>query len=215
MNNVVQHALSADLLGRVYFVSASLDGDAVSMWQHYAHRGGYAIELNAGETLIPDVGTPARSDLDATWAHIIYDVQQQRSAIRALLKYTGELTPVDMEPDEMKVQADAQYLETLICLLKHPSFSGEREVRMIASVPEGQHVEHYRVRGSRLVPFLKVVAVQRGDGAIVADRSRTLPVVGVRLGPGATSADEYVVGRLLGREGLLTAAISRSTLPLR
>ncbi len=176
-----------DKVLHTYVLSASKDGDSLSMWRGYGTGDvGYAIGLLG--TLQPSSSTPIYGDIPQEWLPVEYDSNEQDRLIQELVAHVVELgSRIDLgvRDDERQMMLIETYreIERLICRIKDPAFRDEKETRVVfpAGISDGDFV---RYRPSRfgitpyigLRPFRTVLA----SGEISETR---LPIVHIRIGP--------------------------------
>ncbi|PRY65401.1 hypothetical protein B0I08_11033 [Glaciihabitans tibetensis] len=216
--HVVLRAVIADLaewilLNPAYVVCASTNRDSLGQWRGYAGSGGYAVELDAGyEYAIsgrPDPDTTF--SLVPTWVKVAYKRADQDALIQSVFEYildgktaVGRLAGTsDAHSTEILVRA---LLSGLAAALKHPSFSDEAEVRLIAFLPHGLSPE-FRGSARGVIPYIKLSTAVFPNLSHPL-RAFPLPVKSVRIGPPRGEAmDQRIRGvRILldstGRSGV-------------
>lgn len=205
--------------GNVFMLSASTDGDLLNQWHHYASTGGFAVGIRADTIFHPRL----LSDDEITetepgdrfpvavdgWVEVEYDIDRQRQLIRSYFDYERDKPHLEEGPRLARLMIAWAHLYTLMCRLKDPRFSGEREVRYLASTKLGSHMEDFRLVSGRIAPFVRL---RQTDPQHETAR---LPLVKIRLGPGNPPDAERVVRRAAVSNGYGHVSIDRSTAPLR
>ena len=202
-----------DLFTRVYVLSASLLPDDAGQWRNYADGGrGYAVGIDPTVPLavvaegsrppltrLPDLGVMfAHSGRIEPWRKCLYFDDDRLQALDELLAqkeveladvrstgYGEEDLAAALQLFEQEAVADFAGLASLI---KDPGWSGEQEVRAVAtSVSQGRFLK-YRPGVHGITGYFEVAtatADQTGPGqARVYDgEHRPLPITSVRTGP--------------------------------
>jgi hypothetical protein len=99
-------------------------------------------------------------DLHFWLAPVIYEEEEQRSLVRTLLTDILEEAEKRPEPPEAFIPLGGNliaYLNRYAPILKHRSFSEEREWRIISRPTVFQHAQYdVRVGGSMLIPYFRI-----------------------------------------------------------
>ncbi len=233
----------------VFVLSASTFGDDASQWRLYADGGhGYAIELDASVPLAavsddsdapaptakPSIGTLVK-DVAAVspWHRVIYSDAAVETAVNELVAAVdGEIQGIEatsgMPEEEVDFAYDAlqdnayEALATIAHLIKSPGFSGESEVRVVATFMWGEEHIHYRSATHGIVGYAKLAEAPGGPRRSVlrpaapgARLVTSLPVKSVRLGPLLRAEHENTLQAFLRAKKLRHVAIKTSTVPLR
>jgi len=169
-----------------YVTSLTKAPDLLSQWRTYAPKSGYCIgwKVEAIQRVANQTGFMLREciyDLDVQSSRISVVVEESLNRLRT--------TPVSVDfngafwspRDESELTAyaelsrqteafDAAFAE-VACICKHPSFSEEREWRLVSSrYPNGRRpVPKYRVGKSVLIPFIEVDMDFERLGVLEAD----------------------------------------------
>lgn len=187
---------------RFFVCCASEDSDSLSQWRGYGGGVGYAVGIDVTEDGALDVldetvpkRRPSRSEMNGmdgtflSWAKVLYEPNEQEAlllqGLSLLANTPDELIGVGM----MHPGSAAGVLSALTLLCKHPSFRDEREVRMIASVPEGHPAVQFRPGRFGVTPYVRIVQLPTGVEGVspmlwrgVARQGR-LPIAAVNVGP--------------------------------
>jgi hypothetical protein len=226
------HDPEAALLGGVYVISASSDGDLLNQWAHYAKGAGYAVGLKCDTLLVPyvlgDPELPGRPQLEPpiwrnfvrpAWRRVIYKPAEQKDLARRLLtRIVDEWTRWEENIDRGDYLFHKRLTQETTSLLtitaphfKHPAFSPEQEVRYVATTLEDSPpIERYRAVASGIVRYIAV-------GASAADiaPNAILPIQKVVCGPlMAEPAGVVAVQRLLQAQGY-PYEVEKSGVPFR
>jgi hypothetical protein len=219
---VLEVDLTLDMRDNVFILSASLDGDLLNQWQHYARRGGFAVGLDVGHPLTPRVNAhgvaPSRAGGSPLpgWHRVIYAPDEQDEWARKMLGHVVNATPGNAETWEnysddwpRLAKINRLLIQTLICQFKHPAFAAEREVRYLAATEGSEPFEHFRVTpDGRIVPYV-VLDTRLSLGAGV------LPIREVVCGPSSDPNAQESVGRLLRARGYSDVEVRVSAVPFR
>ncbi|KQS98744.1 hypothetical protein ASG23_13450 [Cellulomonas sp. Leaf395] len=172
------------------------------------------------------------------WLHVLYDPDEIDRALAELVSdFTDEETqrrsePMDEEESseswQMLQSAMYERLSVIAQLIKAPGFSGENEVRVIATFLSNHH---QRFRGGRygVVRYVPVTGGKHAQGKVmwahkaselaVAPDWRikpSLPITSVRMGPLLhPENNREAIEVLLARHGHKNAAVEPSDVPLR
>lgn len=177
----------SDKVLHTYVLSASNDGDSLSMWRGYgAGDVGYAVGLFG--TLQPASSSPTYGDIPQEWLAVEYDSNEQHRLIQecvALVIELGARIDLGVTNHEQQTMLNEIYrgIERLIYRIKDPAFRDEKETRVVfpAGSSEGDFV---RYRSSRfgITPYigLRPFRVVLASGEITESR---LPIVHIRVGP--------------------------------
>ena len=220
--------LAQDMQDNVFILSASFDGDLLNQWQHYAHRGGFAVGLDVAHTLAPRVnphGMPsgnARNGPFPGWHRVVYVADEQTDWAKQMLIHTVNCTPggpvtwkdhLDVWPQMTRSCRLA--LQTLICQFKHPAFAAEREVRFLATPIGPEPHERFRTTpDGRIAAFIALAAASYTGQSIGVDDG-LLPIREVVCGPSSDANAEESVRRLLRASGYNEVTVRSSTVPYR
>lgn len=228
----------------VFILCASTRDDDANQWRLYAAGGhGYSIELDAdiqlaafSESLAPpDVKTAnprfgfrtATSLANVTpWMHVLYTEQEIGAAVDQLVaSVDAEINSLEQESDpEAKdhfgeqLQEDArEALEGMAHIIKSPGFSGENEVRVVATFLWGRDHIGYRASATGVAGYAVLTAAPNGNGDVVCGppRAPSLPIRGIRLGPLLAEENVPTVEGMLGQQGLREPPVRTSDVPLR
>ncbi len=233
----------------VFVLSASTRGDDANQWRLYADQGrGYALEFDGAVRLAAvsdaaaratpasrrSIGTLAKDFAAVSpWLAVLYSESAVRLALEELvdgLEYAGKrIDATSGIPEEEvalqydEVQADAyEALATIAHLIKGEGFSGENEVRVVATFMWGE--EHIRYRAALLGIVAYATLAQSPGGprhtvlrppAAGSPVATTLPIRSIRLGPLLGPEHENTVRAFLRARKLKHVTISRSGVPLR
>ena len=222
----------------VYLICASTASDDASQWRLYADSGrGYTLEIDPIPALAvgarldayPDkepplagrFGTLVRdSAIVSPWLSVLYSAEEKRFALSYFLEAAREAyqemegeaarTPVEERPsvyDDFaeRVQSD---LVTLAQCMKASAFSGESEVRAVATLAVNAHAE-FRATQYGVVRYVNLVAADTSDArphqVLAVDpgqQPHPLPILSIGLGPGqVVSNSRDAALALMGRHG--------------
>lgn len=217
---------------------------------------GYAVELNphielsaisdspeAKKTVKTDSGGRRvnvgwffrESATVSPWYHVLYQETQVATALEELLSATARGLPrlqAAVDDVERSEQRDVLYgkaleaLGAIAHLIKGPGFSGEREVRVVATfLSADQHIR-YRSGPHGVISYCLLTRSPDGHPPTRvlhwpknkhrgARPGKPLPIRSVRLGPLLNGEHISTVQRLLASNGLQSAQVTRSTVQLR
>lgn len=228
----------------VFILCASTREDDANQWRLYATGGrGYSIELDAGIQLAafstnlrePSVKTgkprfgyrTVTSIANVTpWMHVLYTEQEIGAAVDELVARVDlEIEKLDQETDlEAKshygelLQEDARgAMESMAHIIKSPGFSGEDEVRVVATFFWGRDHIGYRASATGVAGYAELTSAPNGDGNTVCGPPHvpSLPIKGIRLGPLLAEENVATVEGLLGQQGKRELPVRTSEVPLR
>jgi len=231
----------------VFVLSASTAGDDANQWRLYADAGkGYALELDGTVQLTVHTSVSADPPPDPTrrrwgigqragdattvtpWLHVFYTEDEVESALDELLaKVEGEISDLARASDKDQQQFLAESLRddahealaTIAHLIKTPGFSGENEVRVVATFAiRGDHV-CYRAGANGLIGYATLTQAPDGRGTSVLrpseDTTPVLPLKSVRIGPLLAKEQKNTLRGFLRLHHLSDIKIRRSKVPLR
>jgi hypothetical protein len=160
----------------------------------------------------------------------MYDDKEVVAALEQIVaSVEAEARFVEGAPEEAQdglydsLQADAyDALATVAHLVKAPGFSGEHEVRVVATFPWTQFHVKYRAGSYGIVGYVELTEAPAGHASLRVLRPEagitlqlSLPVKSVRLGPLLHPENERTVRSFLDTFGLKAAALTTSDEPLR
>lgn len=167
------------------------------------------------------------------WYHVLYTEDEVAAALRELLTVTDRELPKlqdardDLEYAEFRDVLSGQALEALGAvahLVKGAGFSGEREVRVVATfMLANQHIR-YRQGPHGVVSYGVLTRAPKGHPPHRVlhwskksrdKRPKPLPIRSVRLGPLLNKEHVSTVRRLLISNGVKSAPVRRSKVKLR
>ena len=198
---------------RVCVSSFSSNGDSLSQWRAY---GPVAIGFAVGPTMFGYANT-------VNLQPVIYDEKLQTGLLDLFAYYLASAYDADKsnlpadQAEQLYEDGSDRMLE-FTALMKHPTFSDEREVRMIHvenpkwTLPFKRAPFRFRVSRGILQPF----ATSRDVVALPDTYPDQLPISEVIIGPGPHSKTlERGVRQLLNANGYNSVLIKNSTAPLR
>jgi len=233
----------------VFVLSASTDGDDANQWRLYADGGrGYAIELDgviplAAVSGVPDAlpaaaqpkfGSFAKNIAAVSpWQKVLYRKSDVETALKELLvAVDNEVRQIEATANMPEDAIDAAYdsvqdwayeaLSTIAHLIKSPGFSGENEVRVVATFGWGEEHIRYRSSANGIVGYATLAEAPGGATLTVLRPSAaglpivtSLPVKSIRLGPLLRPEHENTMTAFLRAKDLRHVGILTSTVPLR
>lgn len=235
----------------VFVLCASTEEDDANQWRLYADGGrGYVMELDSTVplTAISDFPPSKRPKVKAgkaafdfsfiaevalvtPWLNVIYDDSDVRNALVELMaaieteeEYLSTITAEDDYFAESSRVRDESYgaLATLANLIKSPGFSGENEVRVVATfVYNGDQIK-YRPGSNGIVGYATLTEAPTGHQSRVlrpGTESESvpthLPLKSVRTGPLLALEHGNTLRGFLERNGFKKVKIKHSAIPLR
>ena len=202
-----------------FIASFSRDGDDLGQWRGYGDNGrGYSLGL-APNLFQPTEGLKDDPTENFVILPVAYGKQEGRAllmpAIEKALRVVGEIilqeaeTMQDSNVGMPFFDAAAKALiasELVLCsmMIKHEAYRNEKEVRL-ALVGQHNNLEQHiltRVRGSEVIPFIKVRLPIRAEGNIAE----------IVLGPSAAPNAEDGARSLLPSQQV---SVRRSVIPYR
>jgi len=158
----------SQLCDMVAVASFSEAGDSLSQWRAYCHKvPGYSLGFDT-ERLAPIV-----SSQRFVLSPCIYNVAKQTARIEELV--AKAMLSVAADGPTGLSEGLVTPLLSIAPILKHPSFEGEREWRLVSDLLfSGDPKWKVRVQGSMLVPYVEIELVEPDGG---------LPVCELRAGP--------------------------------
>jgi hypothetical protein len=229
----------------VFVLSGSTSADDANQWRLYADGAtGYAIELDGSIQLaaVTDVpaapSTPTRSRFGRVadivsvtpWLHVLYTEPAIEAALQQLVALVESRIRSIESYDDVEAREfygedlrDDSYerLATVAHLIKAPGFSGENEVRVVATFFWGDDHVHYRPGAHGIVGYTALTQAPKGHSSSVLRPSpdkpvaSSLPVKSVCLGPLLSTEHENTVRAFLRKNDLREADVTRSSVPLR
>ena len=208
-----------------YCACLTVRPDSPSQWEKYAENGnGFAIGLNLLQFLKDQVSAQTRGEPFVFCCPVLYNEEMQRNlvedfveaGIRDLQSFadncsrrSSDLTALrDRTTEEIFVQ-----LFVLINFIKAPTYSSEREMRLILSPNNGtleaSNIQYYE-RDNESVPFifinlcgpittrLSLAEIKVGPNAAFAEQKRFLECILDELGYGSNFTDRPQITRSKG-----------------
>lgn len=168
---------------------------------------------------------------DSHIGNVVYDTVKQTELIKTffdLVKQSEEKDAVLVRGDEKK-QISSKFLIShllrIAALFKHPTFSDEREIRLLYSEPLeimdqfGQDIarRQFRISGGSIIPFTNTIDMISMSSTDKGEKlARKLPLKSVTIGPMAqTEALARGMRDLLSFQGYPDVEVSLSEAPLR
>lgn len=200
-----------------YVVCASTDYRVLNQWRNYASTSGVAVKLDPHAGLIPaDPPMMAGFIFLPQWVTVAYRPDEQDDRIQRVLQSitSGQIKPtLDSSDAAAANKLIRGLLAALAASMKDLAYMEEKEVRLIAYLPEDASPSH---RGSSrgVVPYMKInhypnfgweLAGLKG----LADPKALLPIEEVRVGPPDGESERQ---RIIGVTSLLRA--NRSNAPV-
>ncbi len=233
-----------ELFGRIYVLSASLDGDDAGQWRSYGDNGrGCAIELDtsrpltvkAQQPLVRPAGWARRTthaSLVTRWTRTIYTEAQLDEVLRGLTSWAErEFTAAERiywGSDDLAPSASVEYvmdaLLAVAALLKPPGYHGEAEARTVVTLTRRSPHTRFRASAYGIAQYASLARSVDDPDATIHDGDRwTLPIRSIRLGPHASyELAHNTIRELLDRNGYVVAQaqpghvrLRRSTTPMR
>lgn len=204
----------------IYTVSFCQQGDLLGQWRGYGNsQTGVAIGFRYYSSKAPQaIGAKNEFFWPVT---VLYDEYKQRKIAEAIIDKGEEyITQKGFDPDAMAERANRSIQTYFLPRFKHPSFSEEREMRIIHKQYPGSEenlVVNYRVQGSRLVPYvIKRYWMQTTTTEQNTITKQGLPIREIVIGPGQ---DRDLLFRgirhFLNEKGMDNIEVVLSTIPYR
>lgn len=220
LREVTADSFISEAMNEVFFISASLADDSLTLWRNYAATDGFAIGLQPGKPLSADglllseVDENSNSNLPpvANWYRVHYKQSQKASVADAFVaSAVRDIRAAAPRDHRLVVQELRKHLLVLASTMKHEAFSDEREVRWITTNWAPLGVVHYEVTGRGFVPVLHVRS-SRHEG-----EQNQLPITGLRCSPTTSPTIERTMRGLLKQRLYESAAtdVRKSQLPFR
>lgn len=219
--------LLSDLRNTAYFFSASSMDDSLNQWLGYGGRQGYAIGFHASGRLAQKRRDEAEEPPESRplagahplmgangWYRVVYDRAKQLVIVSRLLDFCASN---GLLADPGGASHGRMIFGQLLPQFKHRAFRDEREARFIVSaVPEAD--ESYRAGKYGVVPFVRLIATEKGEHGSAPQRGLRLPLASVTTGP--VNADERqsvlaATSRLLESAGYIAVDVRPSEAPYR
>jgi hypothetical protein len=230
----------------VFVLSASTAADDANQWRLYADGAtGYVVELDGSIQLAavtdvpaapsppkrPSFGRAADIAMVTPWLHVLYNQVEIEAALKGLVTAVESRSRhihtcvADEEGREWHYDGlqDEAYeaLARVAHLIKAPGFSGENEVRVVATFFWGEDHIRYRPGPLGIVGYVALTQAPRGHSTSVlrpvlnTPAASSLPVKSVRLGPLLGPEHENSVRAFLRKNDLTAADVTRSEVFLR
>jgi len=209
--------------GQPFIVCFCEDGDLLSQWRAYGKSSGFSIGLRLAEKR-GELNLSCKHGFRTTLAKVIYEPSKQKARLRdTLSRFVALVDQFPFKPESSRGHDAHVELSLLLvleitnwaCIVKHSSFTEEREWRVITYPREatltGTHPENFegvsiRPTSTLLLPYM---TLEPKPGA-------RLPIVGIRCGPSRFQEQSARATRiLLQKTGYKAIAIALSSAPLR
>jgi hypothetical protein len=200
---ILKTAKFAEELGKdspLFVVCASEVADSLSQWRSYgggpsSHEVKYCIGFDSDS-----IGVVMDSKIDFiqqrtrvginSWTKVLYEKDEQIALLKESLGYCAFLAPppgFDVEEQrlsDVEHLAAANLLESLV-QCKHPSFSEEKEVRMLFSVPLNSRGIKHRKGNFGIVPYIQISIRDSRDEYMQGSENEPMPmsIQSVMVGP--------------------------------
>lgn len=225
MENCVELAIASSSFNPLYVCCASEQEDSLAQWRAYGEAG-YAIGIaNTPDLYGVVVDSPERPRRVAlrgpwpSWSKVVYDEPGQTELLAQGLSFCAQITP-DPRREElipgMTAHQGGAVLAGLLCYCKHPAFSVEEEVRLVAITPLNSNAVRHRPSRYGVAPYVRLaMPADRPVGEpawwTVAEH-QPLPVRKVLVGPGpaAESAHVGMKSLVLGSGHLVDVVLSNA-----
>jgi hypothetical protein len=180
----------------IYVTSFCEQGDLLSQWRGYAHpEDGYSIAFQR-----PSLALSRNVFL----IKVIYQRDEKERRLANLLRSLTDMFSIIDLPEHqtaMLIQQSVEVFWALSFCLKHESFSGEQEWRLVGGL-QSQYVERFRLANGHFVPYIEIPFDTEG-------------LVEIRQGPGSYRASNVAaLTRLLRAENFPKTTVERSLIPL-
>ncbi|MCE0508969.1 DUF2971 domain-containing protein [Microbacterium sp. KKR3/1] len=198
-----------------YVVCASTDYRVLNQWRNYASTSGVAVSLDSHAELIP-ADPPMMSGFIflPQWVTIAYQPDEQDHRIHRVLESitSGLIKPALDAPDAATANKLIRgLLAALAASMKDSAYTEEKEVRLIAYLPEEASPSH---RGSSrgVVPYMRINHYPNFGWELagltgLGDPKAPLPIEEVRVGPPEGESERQ---RVIGVTSLLRANGSKA-----
>lgn len=189
----------------LYVISFTEDGDLLSQWRGYGEFGrGVSIGIDTSRVSNKTFDEPDEEYSERYTFQLIYEEEVQRKMIsNAISKFLRVFANVYnqfdfREGNDVPGLFGASYLSNILTYLsiqmKHPSFSEEREWRLVQSrpgliVPNTRKLS-FRTRESTLIPYVPIFFGEHRNG-------NKIPIEKIILGPLAHISSEISITKLL------------------
>jgi hypothetical protein len=198
-----QDNVGRGLISAIFVASLSAAGDLLSQWRAYCpdQRG---VSVGFSRTRLANAATGFRL------VRCIYKQAKQRAVLRDLLsEFTADVTgATDRKQVATAIATTVRKFKQLAPALKHPSFSEEREWRLVGSLlSSGADDLSFRPGRSMLLPYIPV-SLPFEDDAIRVERIIVGPTPHPELAANA-------VVNLLRIRGIRRSPVTNATAPYR
>lgn len=197
--NLDQFLKNSVEMSRAYCACLSVSSDHPKQWEAYAEEGkGFAIGINLLKFLNNQRPAVESGKPFIFCAPVTYNEADQRDLVWRLVeagirdlqtfsdKYSQRAVDLTALRDRVTTEI-VVHLFTLIDFIKAPTYSSEREFRLILDPNDGTlsaaDIQHYE-RGNESIPFL-FVDLRNPD-------TRRLPLAEIKVGPKASFPEEKV-----------------------
>lgn len=229
MQNAVALARASIDISPLYVFCASEEPDSLSQWRGYGGEVSYAVGLDVnGEIMavVDEEREPRRLGPRGPWpkwGKVLYGSEEKKDLMLRGLSFCAAMTPAPGSPETrpgLSVQQASGVLIELSIYCKHEAFRDEREVRLVATVPDETSAVRFRPSRFGVAPYIRLAQPPAGNpwsGAwwTVPDHPQ-LPIGGVCVGPTPHSdAAAQGVRLLLESHDYRGLPVEESTVPFR
>lgn len=185
----------------VYAVAFCEDGDSLSQWRSYSDYSGIAIGFDT-EWL-----TERFDRLNFKILRCIYDEAEKLELVKEVVEKVWEV--LRSRGTKIAHAHLVGYFIRLAPLLKHESFRGEKEWRLVSfPIPNSREGEDYRPGSTTMIPFYRL--------KLPAEDKEGFPLPQIILGPtGQPEVSKAATKRFLDHCGISVDEIAVSSSPLR
>lgn len=199
-----------------YFVcSFSKNADSLVLWRSYTNNGqGISITF---DTNTRHLDSHFEVLFDISLNKVIYDESEKIELLHQTIRAHEEEHSLD-EKHENEINIDnwgkslAEDLAFDFIKFKHPDYSSEQEIRMVASSATSAYLQH-RVGNERIIPYILSSDIYKNNKYLKTDK---LPITEIRIGP--TFNQDMTVKSIkayLTNKGYDTVKVLKSDVPYR
>lgn len=204
----------------LFVVCASEAADSLAQWRLYGGQQPHALVLERDSRFAVLGPEDIAHQVDTVpsgwgWCRVLYERQDQRKYLSEVLGYIAHTSPARKTTVSAENQEDRSHailLASALAYCKDPSFSEEREVRIVTRPPRLDAVK-FRPGAVGVTPYVELIGVDTPTAHVAVAGSR-LPLSRIVVGPFSTRNDSARGVELLlkARHYQLDVAICSSTL---
>ncbi|MCQ9162962.1 DUF2971 domain-containing protein [Arthrobacter sp. STN4] len=221
LSSVLDKTFVDSIITDVYYISASMERDSLTLWRNYADGDGFAIGIDASVELSAD-GLYVDADDDDShlrediplisgWYRVTYKMPDKQKLAQAFIQSAIEDVKNTAAKDRSALVSELRKQAVILAsVMKHEAFKDEREVRWISTNYTTFDPVHYEHGRKSIVAVLHAMTSS-------AEGDRPLPIKGLWCSPIPDDGILRTMQGLLRQRGYEPASrnVNKSKQPFR